>query len=86
MRQLARTKPKPKLGPLLPVIDAILEADRSSVKQRHMGDAERRAGSRRARSGGGYTVVEDDVLLAQTRGREASPPQSHPPGHPQGVF
>ena len=33
-----RTKPvgKPKLGPLLPVIDAILEADRTApVKQRH---------------------------------------------------
>jgi hypothetical protein len=33
-----RTKPveKPKLGPLLPVIDAILEADRTTpVKQRH---------------------------------------------------
>lgn len=33
-----RTKPiaKPKLGPLLPVIDAILEADRiAPVKQRH---------------------------------------------------
>lgn len=34
-----RTKPagKPKLGPLLPAIDAILEADRMGpVKQRHM--------------------------------------------------
>ncbi|PSJ20491.1 IS21 family transposase, partial [Halomonas sp. ND22Bw] len=33
-----RTKPveKPKLGPLLPVIDAILDADRiAPVKQRH---------------------------------------------------
>ena len=33
-----RTKPaeKPKLGPLLPVIDAIVEADRTApVKQRH---------------------------------------------------
>ena len=35
-----RTKPvaKPKLGPLLPVIDAILEAGRTApVKQRHTG-------------------------------------------------
>ncbi len=39
-----RTRPpeKPKLGPLLPVIDAILEADRNApVKQRHSGIFER---------------------------------------------
>ena len=44
-----RTKPvaKPKLGPLLPVIDAILDADRTApVKQRH---SAKRIFERRAR-------------------------------------
>jgi transposase len=57
-----RTKPvaKPKLGPLLPVIDAILEADRTApVKQRHTA---RRIFERLRDEhgfGGGYTVVKD---------------------------
>jgi hypothetical protein len=45
-----RTKPvmKPKLGALLPVIDAILEADRSGEAATH-GEADLRAAARRAR-------------------------------------
>jgi hypothetical protein len=46
------TKPvtKPKLGALLPVVDAILEADwTAAVKRRHMAEADLRASARRAR-------------------------------------
>ena len=51
---------KPKLGPLLPVIDAILEVDRTApVKQRHT--AKRIFERLRDEHGfaGGYTVVKD---------------------------
>ncbi|GJD76314.1 hypothetical protein CFIICLFH_4570 [Methylobacterium goesingense] len=79
-----RTKPieKPKLGPLLPVIDAILEADRiASVKQRHT--AKRIFERLRDEHGyaGGYTVVKDHVRIARASGRETFVPLAHPPGH-----
>ena len=66
-----RTKPvaKPKLGPLLPVIDAILAADRiAPVKQRH--SAKRIFERLRDEHGfgGGYTVVKDYVRLCRARG------------------
>jgi transposase len=59
-----RTKPpgKPKLGPLIPVIDAILAADVTAPpKQRHT--AQRIFERLRAEHGftGGYTVVKDYV-------------------------
>ncbi len=79
-----RTRParKPKLGSLLPMIDAILEADRSApVKQRHT--AKRIFERLRDEHGfvGGYTVVKDYVRIARARGRETFVPLSHPPGH-----
>jgi transposase len=84
-----RTKPpaKPKLGPLLSVIDAILEADRSTpVKQRHT--AKRIFERLRDEHGfaGGYTVVKDYVRISRARGRETFVPLSHPPGHAQVDF
>ena len=84
-----RTKPvaKPKLGPLLPAIDAILEADRTGpVKQRH--SAKRIFEWLRDEHGfgGGYTVVKDYVRIARARGRETFVPLSHPPGHAQVDF
>jgi len=84
-----RTKPpeKPKLGPLTPVIDAILEADRSApAKQRHT--AKRIFERLRAEYGyaGGYTVVKDYVRLQRTRMKEAFVPLAHPPGHAQVDF
>ena len=68
-----RTKPvaKPKLGPLLPVIDAILDADRTApVKQRHT--AKRIFERLRDEHGfvGGYTVVKDYIRICLARGRE----------------
>ena len=84
-----RTKPvaKPKLGPLLPVIDAILEADWTApVKQRHT--AKRIFERLRDEHGfaGGYTVVKDHVRLCRARGRETFVPLAHPPGHAQVDF
>jgi transposase len=84
-----RTAPvsKPKLGALLPVIDAILEADRSApAKQRHT--AKRIFERLRDEHGfaGGYTVVKDYVRIGRARGRETFVPLSHPPGHAQVDF
>jgi len=84
-----RTKPvaKPKLGPLLPVIDAILEADRSApVKQRHTAKRIFERLRDEHGFGGGYTVVKDYVRLSQARGRETFVPLAHPPGHAQVDF
>ena len=84
-----RTKPpgKPKLGPLIPVIDAILAADVTAPpKQRHT--ASRIFERLRAEYGftGGYTVVKDYVRLAKVRSRETFVPLAHPPGHAQVDF
>jgi transposase len=84
-----RTKPveKPKLGPLLPVIDAILAADKTApVKQRHT--AKRIFERLRDEHGfaGGYTVVKDYVRISRARGRETFVPLAHPPGHAQVDF
>ena len=84
-----RTKPvaKPKLGPLLPVIDAILEADRTApVKQRHTAKRIFERLRDEHGFGGGYTVVKDHVRIARSRGRETFVPLSHPPGHAQVDF
>ena len=84
-----RTKPaeKPKLGPLLPVIDAILVADHlAPAKQQH--SAKRIFERLRDEHGfgGGYTVVKDYVRICRARGREAFVPLAHPPGHAQVDF
>jgi len=84
-----RTMPvvKPKLGGLLPAIEAILEADRTApVKQRHT--AKRIFERLRDEHGftGGYTVVKDHVRIERARGRETFVPLAHPPGHAQVDF
>jgi len=84
-----RTAPvaKPKLGALLPVIDAILDADRMApIKQRHT--AKRIFERLRDEHGfaGGYTVVKDHVRLCLARSRETFVPLAHPPGHGQVDF
>src|SRR5665647_2542796 len=82
-----RPAAKPKLGPLIPVIEAILEADRiAPVKQRHT--AKRIFERLRDEHGfaGGYTVVKDHVRIERARGRETFVPLAHPPGHAQVDF
>src|SRR5271170_4210053 len=82
-----RPAAKPKLGPLIPVIEAILEADRTTpMKQRHT--AKRIFERLRDEHGfaGGYTVVKDHVRIERARGRETFVPLAHPPGHAQVDF
>ncbi len=84
-----RTRPveKPKLGPLLRVIDSILQGDQAApVKQQH--SAKRIFERLRDEHGfaGGYTVVKDYVRLCRARGRETFVPLTHPPGHAQVDF
>ena len=82
-----RPAEKPKLGPLIPVIDAILEVDRTApMKQRHT--AKRIFERLRDEHGfaGGYTVVKDYVRIDRARGRETFVPLAHPPGHAQVDF
>jgi transposase len=78
---------KPKLGPLVPVLDQILAADvMAPAKQRHT--AKRIFERLRDEHGfaGGYTVVKDYVRLSRARARETYVPLSHPPGHAQVDF
>ncbi len=63
----SETKPvtRPKLGSLLPVIDVVLEADRTRpIKQRHSAIRIFRWRRDEHRFGGGYTVVKDYVRIA----------------------
>ena len=85
--QRTKAPEKPKLGPLIPAIDAILAADRTAPpKQRHT--AKRIFERLKAEHGftGGYTVVKDYVRIAQARSRETFVPLAHPPGHAQVDF
>ena len=78
---------RPKLGPLIPEIDTILEADKMAPpKQRHT--AKRIFERLRDEHGfsGGYTVVKDYVRLARTRSRDVFIPLAHAPGHAQVDF
>ena len=67
----ARPAAKPKLDPLIGVIDAILDADRTApVKQRHTAKRIFERLRDEHGYGGGYTVVKDYVRRAKARGRE----------------
>jgi transposase len=81
-----RTQPVsfPKLGPLIGVIDAILDADETApVKQRHTAKRIRRRLCDEHGFAGGYTTARDYVRRARTRRREVFVPLAHPPGHVQ---
>src|SRR5689334_7285113 len=81
-----RSKPpeKPKLGPLMPVIDAILAADRSAPpKQRHTAKRIFERLWAEYDYASGYTVVKDFVRLKRARMKEAFVPLAHPSGHAQ---
>ena len=84
-----RTRPadKPKLGALVPVIEAILEADRTAPpKQQHTAKRIFERLRDEHGYGGGYTVVKDHVRRQRARGREVFVPLAHPPGHAQVDF
>ena len=78
---------RPKLGPWLGVIDAILDDDkRRPAKQRHT--AKRIFDRLREEHGftGGYTIVKDYVRSAELRSREMFVPLTHAPGEAQADF
>jgi transposase len=78
---------RPKLGPWLGVIDAILEEDKTQpTKQRHT--AKRIFERLKAEHGfcGGYTIVKDYVHRAELRSREMFVPLRHAPGEAQADF
>jgi transposase len=78
---------RPKLGPWLSVIDAILEEDKTRpAKQRHT--AKRIFDRLREEHGfsGGYTIVKDYVRAAMLHGREMFVPLRHPAGEAQADF
>jgi len=78
---------RPKLGPWLGVIDAILEEDKTRpAKQRHT--AKRIFDRLREEHGfsGGYTIVKDYVRAATLHGREMFVPLRHPAGEAQADF
>ena len=82
-----RDRTKPKIGPHLARIAAILESDRSvPKKQRHT--AKRIFERLRDEDGyaGGYTAAKDAVREARRRGREVFMPLSHRPGEAQMDF
>src|SRR6516225_4264674 len=78
---------RPKLGPWLGVIDAILKDDQNQPKkQRHT--AKRIFDRLREERGygGGYTVVKDYVRLQRVRKQEMFVPLRHAPGEAQADF
>ena len=84
-----RSKPieRPTLGPFIPVIDAILAADKlAPTKQRHT--AKRIFERLKAEHGygGGYTTVKSYVHEQKLSSRETFVPLMHLPGHAQVDF
>ena len=84
-----RSKPpvRPKLDPFLPIIDQILEDDRSQLKkQRHT--ARRIFERLRDEHGftGKLTIITDYLREKKRRAREVFVPLAHPPGHAQVDF
>ena len=78
---------RPRLGPWLGVIDAILADDKQRpAKQRHT--AKRIFDRLRDEHGftGGYTIVKDYVRGEQVRSREMFVPLTHAPGEAQADF
>jgi len=78
---------RPKLGPWLGVIDAILEDDKQRpVKQRHT--SKRIFDRLKEEHGftGGYTIVKDYVRGEEVCGREMFVPLTHAPGEAQVDF
>jgi transposase len=85
--RLETPRAKPKLGPFLGVIDAILRADTDAPpKQRH--SAKRIWERLRDAHGyaGGYDRVKEVVRERGRRLKEAFVPLAHPPGHAQVDF
>ena len=81
------TRDKPTIGPFIPIIQEILEADKQvHKKQRHTG--KRIFDRLRDEHGytGGITVVRDEIRRWKRSSTEVFMPLSHPPGEAQFDF
>jgi transposase len=78
---------RPKLGPWVGVIDAILNDDKQRpVKQRHTSKRIFERLKNEHGFAGGYTIVKDYVRAATLRGQEMFVPLAHPAGEAQVDF
>jgi transposase len=78
---------RPKLGPWVGVIDAILDDDRQRPsKQRHTAKRIFDRLKEEHQFTGGYTIVKDYVHTAMLCGQEMFVPLVHPPGEAQADF
>ena len=78
---------RPKLGPGIGVIDAILDQDKQRpAKQRHTAKRIFDRLRDEHQFTGGYTIVKDYVRSATLRGQEMFVPLTHPPGEAQADF
>jgi hypothetical protein len=78
---------RPKLGPWLGVIDAVLDDDKQRpVKQRHTAKRIFERLKEEHQFTGGYTIVKDYVRGEQLRTREMFVPLTHAPGEAQVDF
>jgi len=78
---------RPKLGPWLGVIDAILEDDQNQPKkQRHTAKRIFHRLREEHSYRGGYTIVKDYVRLQKVRQQEMFVPLTHSPGEAQADF
>jgi transposase len=84
-----RSKPpmKPKLGPFIGLIDAILAEDKGRPKkQQHTSKRIFERLRDEHDFTGGMTIVKDYVALCRQRSQEMFVPLAHPPGHAQVDF
>ena len=78
---------RPKLGPWLGVIDAILNDDKQRpAKQRHTSKRIFERLKEEHGFTGGYTIVKDYVRAATLHGQEMFVPLTHAPGEAQADF
>jgi transposase len=78
---------RPKLGPWVGVIDAILEDDKQRpAKQRHTAKRVWERLREEHRFTGGYTIVKDYLRSSMLAGREMFVPLTHPAGEAQADF
>ena len=85
--QQAQPRPKPKIGPFLPIIHKILEDDRQAPrKQRHTAKRIFDRLVAEHQFDGGYTIVKDAVRAWKQQSKEVFLPLSHPMGEAQVDF
>jgi len=85
--QRSQPRKKPKIGPLLPIIQQILEDDKQAPKkQRHTAKRIWQRLCKEHEFDGGYTIVKDAVRAFREGSQEVFLPLSHPPGEAQVDF